>query len=54
MLKTDKDQYVTLFHNMLQRGVYLPPSPFEVSFLSVAHDDATLDIAAQAFKESMP
>ena len=54
VLKTDKDQYVKLFHNMLQRGVYLPPSPFEVSFLSVAHDDATLDIAATAFKESMP
>ena len=54
VLKTDKDQYVKLFHAMLERGVYLPPSPFEVSFLSVAHDDATLDIAAQAFKESMP
>ncbi|HEY8241080.1 MAG TPA: glutamate-1-semialdehyde 2,1-aminomutase [Kiritimatiellia bacterium] len=54
VLKTDKEQYVKMFHALLKRGVYLPPSPFEVSFLSVAHDDATLDIAATAFKESMP
>ncbi|MFH0909766.1 MAG: glutamate-1-semialdehyde 2,1-aminomutase [bacterium] len=54
VLQTDKAQYVKLFHALLQRGVYLPPSPFEVSFLSVAHDDATLEIAANAFRESMP
>ena len=30
------------FHAALARGVYLPPSPYEVCFLSLAHDDATL------------
>ena len=35
-----KDQsaaaYAAFFHAMLDRGVYLPPSPFEASFLSAA------------------
>ena len=38
-----KDQsaaaYAAFFHAMLDRGVYLPPSPFEAWFLSAAHDD---------------
>ena len=38
---------------MLERGVYLPPSPFEAWFPSLAHDDdhvgRTLDAAAGAF-----
>jgi glutamate-1-semialdehyde 2,1-aminomutase len=40
---------------MLERGVYLPPSPFEAWFPSLAHDDggldATLAAAAEAFTE---
>jgi len=39
---TRQDQFNILFHALLEQGVYLPPSPFEVSFLSVAHDDAIL------------
>ncbi len=39
-----KDQsaaaYAAFFHAMLDRGVYLPPSPFEAWFVSAAHDDA--------------
>jgi len=34
--------YAAFFHAMLDRGVYLPPSPFEAWFLSAAHDDAAL------------
>lgn len=49
VLATRKDDYVRLFHALLEAGVYLPPSPFEVSFLSTAHDAPTLDTAAQAF-----
>ena len=30
-------QFAALFHAMLARGVYLPPSPYEVCFLSLAH-----------------
>jgi glutamate-1-semialdehyde 2,1-aminomutase len=37
------DRFKAFFHAMLDRGVYLPPSAFEVWFLSAAHDDAALD-----------
>ena len=40
------------FHAALARGVYLAPSPFEVSFLSLAHDDAVLAHAAEALGEA--
>jgi glutamate-1-semialdehyde 2,1-aminomutase len=40
--------YARFFHGALARNVYLPPSGFEVSFLSLAHDAATLDSARAA------
>lgn len=36
------------FHAAIARGVYLPPSSYEVGFLSLAHDDDTLKTAAWA------
>ncbi len=40
--------FTLFFHEMLKRGVYLPPSPFETCFLSIFHDtkiiQETLDI----------
>jgi glutamate-1-semialdehyde 2,1-aminomutase len=36
------------FHAMLGRGVYLPPSPYEAWFLSAAHDDAAINLIAEA------
>jgi glutamate-1-semialdehyde 2,1-aminomutase len=35
----DTDAFKAFFHAMLDRGVYLPPSAFEVWFCSAAHDD---------------
>jgi glutamate-1-semialdehyde 2,1-aminomutase len=40
--------YAAFFHAMLDRGVYLPPSPFEAWFLSAAHDDAAISVIAEA------
>jgi glutamate-1-semialdehyde 2,1-aminomutase len=37
------ERYKAFFHAMLDQGVYLPPSAFEVWFLSAAHDDRALD-----------
>ncbi len=34
--------YGAFFHAMLDQGVHLPPSGFEVWFLSAAHDDAAI------------
>ncbi|MEX2271175.1 MAG: glutamate-1-semialdehyde 2,1-aminomutase [Vicinamibacterales bacterium] len=44
----DRDWYARFFHHALQSGVYLPPSGYEVCFLSMAHDEATLERAADA------
>ena len=40
--------YAAFFHGMLDRGVYLPPSPFEAWFLSAAHDEAAINRIADA------
>jgi glutamate-1-semialdehyde 2,1-aminomutase len=40
--------YARFFHAALARHVYLPPSPYEVAFLSLAHDDGVLAEAAEA------
>jgi glutamate-1-semialdehyde 2,1-aminomutase len=39
----DLGAFKAFFHEMLRRGVYLPPSAFEAWFLSAAHDDTALD-----------
>ncbi len=53
VLATDKEAYVRMFHALLDGGVYLPPSAFEVSFLSTAHDDAVLEQAAGVFAKAL-
>jgi glutamate-1-semialdehyde 2,1-aminomutase len=49
----DSERYRRYFHCMLDAGVYLPPSPFESLFVSLAHtqDDIrfTLDHAGKSF-----
>ncbi len=40
--------YAAFFHAMLDRGVYLPPSPYEAWFLSAAHDDEAIGRIAEA------
>ena len=44
----DAGAYARFFAGMLARGVYLPPSPFEAWFPSLAHDDAVLDRTIEA------
>jgi glutamate-1-semialdehyde 2,1-aminomutase len=40
--------FAKVFHGALSRGVYLAPSGFEVSFMSLAHDDELLEKAGKA------
>jgi glutamate-1-semialdehyde 2,1-aminomutase len=53
--RADTARYARFFHAMLARGVYLPPSQFEVWFVSLAHSDAdvaaTIAAARAAFAE---
>jgi glutamate-1-semialdehyde 2,1-aminomutase len=46
------DWYARFFHAALERGIYLPPSAYEVCFLSIAHDDALLETARAALVEA--
>lgn len=40
--KEASDNYAGLFNRALKEGIYLPPSPYEVCFLSFAHDERVL------------
>jgi glutamate-1-semialdehyde 2,1-aminomutase len=53
VLATDANAYVRLFHRLLDAGVYLPPSPFEVSFLSTVHDDGVIEATVRAFARAL-
>jgi glutamate-1-semialdehyde 2,1-aminomutase len=39
------EKFKVLHHELLERGVYLGPSGYEVGFISAAHTEADLDIA---------
>jgi glutamate-1-semialdehyde 2,1-aminomutase len=43
--------YPALFHALLDRGIYLPPSAVEVCFLSLAHSHGDLDRLASSLIE---
>jgi glutamate-1-semialdehyde 2,1-aminomutase len=46
-------RFAGLFHAMLERGVYLPPSAYEACFLSLAHSGTDVARFAQALRESL-
>jgi glutamate-1-semialdehyde 2,1-aminomutase len=46
--RQEEFRYAAFFHEMLARGVYLPPSAYESWFLSAAHDDRALERVAAA------
>jgi glutamate-1-semialdehyde 2,1-aminomutase len=41
-------RYTAFFHEMLARGVYLPPSAYEAWFVGASHDDEALARVAEA------
>jgi glutamate-1-semialdehyde 2,1-aminomutase len=45
---TDAEAYGALFRGLLERGVYVPPSPFEAWFVSLAHGDAEIERTVDA------
>ena len=47
-MKSDRALWTRWFHAMKERGVLLPPSPFEAWFVSIAHDDAAIERVASA------
>ena len=49
----DSAAHATFFHHMLAQGFYLPPSQFEVGFVSAAHSDADIDAFIAAAAEGL-
>ena len=49
----DMNSFNKLHHYLLNQGVYLGPSGYEVGFISSKHDKTTLNIAAQKIKEGI-
>ena len=49
----DREQFNSFFHAMLENGVYLPPSPFEAWFVSLAHSDNDIDATIEAARRSL-
>jgi glutamate-1-semialdehyde 2,1-aminomutase len=47
------DGFKNLFLELLDRGVYIGPSGYEVGFISAAHTPEKLDTAARAFCEAL-
>lgn len=51
--RSDKVLYGKLFHALLARGVYLPPSALESWFLTAAHTPKDIDRTAEAFEAAL-
>jgi glutamate-1-semialdehyde 2,1-aminomutase len=46
----DREKFARFFHGMLERGVYLPPAPFEAFMVSLSHSESDLRRTVAAFK----
>jgi glutamate-1-semialdehyde 2,1-aminomutase len=51
--KSDTRRYAQYFRNMLGHGVFLAPSQFEASFVSVAHTESDIEFAVNAAQQSL-
>ncbi len=52
-LTSDRQAFVNFFGKMLERGVYLAPSPFEAWFVGAAHQDEDIEKTLEAAAESV-
>lgn len=50
--RCDMSRFNRFFHDMLEQGIYLPPSAYETWFISIAHDDFIIDQTIQAAKRA--
>ena len=51
--KCDTKAHAQFFHEMLNRGIYLPPSQFEVGFVSAAHTEDDIETMLKAASDSI-
>ena len=51
--KTNNSELFGKLHReMIKRGIYLAPSPFEAGFTSLAHSEEEIDMTIEAFDQS--
>jgi glutamate-1-semialdehyde 2,1-aminomutase len=50
---SDTARFGTFFHDLLSRGVYLPPAQFEAAFVSLAHEERDIDRTLTAIGEAL-
>ena len=50
---SNTELFKPLFHYALNHGVYLPPSAYEVCFISTAHDEKILEKAAEVISDGI-
>ena len=53
VLSSNSNLFKKLFHHALEKGIYLPPSPFETCFLSGAHGEDEIDRTIQVLTEGL-
>ena len=49
----DHERFVRFFHAMLESGIYIPPSPFEAWFVSMAHSEADIERTVSAVERAL-
>ncbi len=49
----DTEKHAVFYRNLLNCGIYLPPSQFEVSFLSGAHEINDIELTVEAFGKAL-
>ena len=47
------DSFKSVFHKMLEKGIYLPPSSYETCFISTAHTEKDAEKTLEAFESSI-
>ncbi|MCK5849077.1 MAG: glutamate-1-semialdehyde 2,1-aminomutase [Caldisericia bacterium] len=50
VITTDKIRYGKIFRNLLQKGIMLPPSPYEVCFVSFSHTEDDIHKTLKDYK----
>jgi glutamate-1-semialdehyde 2,1-aminomutase len=51
--KSDAKKFAKFFQEMLERGIFLPPSQYEALFVSAAHTDADIDRTIAAARDGL-
>ena len=52
-LNCNRNHFISFFREVLSRGIYLAPSPFESLFLSTSHTEENLEQTAEAFRKGL-